>query len=115
MTQNRTRHEAGGRLPGPIIQGNLPQAEDPERTLFRLPHLDNGRVQAINIERLGFSYFVHRNGVHVTSDLNSDFEVRRVWSAANVAKAIEKARRTLDSYGCYVDLDTLLADGWQAR
>jgi|GEM_PF-5944590 len=27
MTQNRTAHEAGGRLPGPIILGNLPDSD----------------------------------------------------------------------------------------
>ncbi len=81
-----------GTIPGPVILGNDKHSVKPSR--------------------VGFTYSVHPDGVHVCSDLDSDFGVRRIWSNRNVEKNIENARRRLASYGKEISVDALIADGW---
>ncbi len=110
MQNGRENFETTGTLAGPRILGNQPRDGDDE--LWQLPHIDAGRLHCINPNRVCFTYSVHRDGVHVLSDLDSDYSVRRVWKNKNVAKAVEKARKKLASYGASIGLDELIADGW---
>lgn len=111
MTRSgRKNFHTTGTLPGPAILGNRPQYGD--IALWQLPNVSDGELQCIKSDRVGFTYSVHRGGVYVHSDLNSDYAIRRVWKNRHAAKAVEKARRKLASYGALIGLDELIADGW---
>lgn len=112
MQNGRKNFETSGILPGPQILGNVPREEGDECELWRIPALTGNNIHGINSGRVCFTYSVHRDGVHVHSDLDSDYGIRRLWKNRNAAKAVEKARRKLASYGASIGLDELMADGW---
>ncbi len=112
MSNGRENFETSGTFPGPQILGNQPRDEEEDLELYQLPHVDGGRLRCINPSRVCFTYSVHRTEVHVYSDLCSDYGIRRVWKNKNAAKAVEKARKKLASYGASIGLEELIADGW---
>lgn len=113
MKSGRKNFETTGTLPGPQILGNQPS--DGEDELWEFPHIDGGRLHCINPNRVCFTYSVHSAEVHVHSDLDSDYGMSRVWRNRNAAKAVERARRQLASYGASIGLNELIADGWTVR